>query len=80
MVSPDQIERQILLEREQIRLGIEKLRDNTKRLEDKEYSSASVYGIASIESLLPLVTEEIERTNSRIHQRQNGVLFKEIAQ
>ena len=59
MVSPDQIDQQIELERDQIRLGLKRLRENTKRLEDKEYSSASIYGIASIDSLLPLVTEEI---------------------
>ena len=77
--TPAQIDEQIQLERDQIRLGLDKLHENTRRLEDKQYSSATVYGIASIETLLPLVVAEIERTNDRIHSRSNGPLFAEIA-
>ena len=77
--TPVQISEQLQLERDQIRLGLDKLHENTRRLEDKQYSSATVYGVASIETLLPLVVAEIERTNDRIHSRSNGPLFAEIA-
>ena len=78
MATPAQIDEQVKLEREQIKLGLQKLSDNTRALEGKSYASASVYGIASIETLLPLVIKQIEETNERIHQRKNGTAFKEI--
>jgi len=55
MPTPAQIEEQVELEREQIRQGLKQLRDNTRKLEDKSYASASVYGVASIETLIPVV-------------------------
>ena len=66
------------LEREQIRQGLKQLHDNQRKLEDKEYASASVYGVASIEQLLPLVVERIQSTNDRIRERKTGRAFKEI--
>jgi len=48
-------------------------------MEEQSYASATVYGAASIDALLPKLVERIEETNHRIHQRQNGVAFKEIA-
>lgn len=79
MATPAQIEAQVNLEREQIRQGLKRLRDNTRKLEEKSYASATVYGVASIDALLPKLVERIEETNHRIHQRKNGVAFKEIA-
>lgn len=79
-MTPAQIDAQVELEREQIRQGLKRLRDNTKKLEEKSYASATVYGVASIDALLPKLVDHIENTNHRIHQRQNGVAFKEIAQ
>ena len=79
MPTPAQIKEQVEFERDAIAQGLKKLRDNTLRLEQKQYASATVYGVASIDSLLPLVVDEIKRTNSRIHQRKNGVAFAEIS-
>jgi len=79
-VTQEQIEEQIAFERDAIRQGLKRLRDNTLRLEQKDYASASIYGVASIDTLLPLVIAKIEETNSRIHERKNGAAFKEIKQ
>ena len=68
------------LEREQIRQGLKQLHDNNRKLEDKEYASASVYGVASIEQLLPLVVGRIQTTASRAKRGIVGVAFKEIKQ
>ena len=78
MPTPAQISEQVELEREQIRQGLKQLRDNTQKLEEKDYASASVYGVASIQTLIPLVTARILHTTDRLHTRQNGVAFREI--
>ena len=72
------IEEQLKLERDQISQGLKCLTDNTIKLENKSYASATVYGIASIDSLLPLVVKRIKDTNLRIHKGHTGVAFKEI--
>jgi len=78
--TPAQIEEQVNFERDAIRLGLERLRKNTKDLEEKTYASATVYGCSSISTLLPLVTKRIEDTNKRIREGKIGVAFKEIHQ
>ena len=78
MPTPAQIAEQVELERDQIRQGLEQLRNNTRKLEEKSYASATVYGISSIDTLLPLVVERIEHTAHRIKTRKNGRSFKEI--
>jgi DNA-directed RNA polymerase len=80
MPTPAQIEEQVQLERDQIRQGLKRLRDNTEALQHRSYASASVYGIASIDILLPILVKRLEDTNKRIHEGKNGVAFKEIAQ
>ena len=80
MATPDQIREQVQLERDAISQGIKKLRDNTEKLEQKEYASASVYGVASIDVLIPLLVERIKDTNLRIKKGCTGVAFKEIRQ
>ena len=60
MATPQQIDEQVKLERLQISQGIEQLRKNTKQLEQKTYASATVYGVTSIDTLLPLVIKKIE--------------------
>nr|BDD47631.1 hypothetical protein 1 [Moraxellaceae bacterium] len=80
MPTPAQIEEQVQLERDQIRQGLKRLRDNTRKLEDKSYASATVYGVASIDTLLPLVVERIEETNKRIREGKTGRAFAEIRQ
>ena len=80
MPTPAQIDEQIKLERQAIAQGLAKLRKNTRQLEERSYASASIYGIASIDTMLPNVIKEIERTSKRIKEGKNGVNFKEIAQ
>ena len=78
MPTPAQIDEQIQLERDAIAQGLKKLHKNTRDLESKDYASASVYGTASIDTLLPLVVARIEATTSRIKQGKNGAAFAEI--
>ncbi len=80
MPTPAQIDEQIALEREQIKQGLNQLRKNTKKLEEKEYASASTYGVVSIEQLLPAVVARIEQTYLRIRKGSAGVAFAEIIQ
>lgn len=81
MATPAQLDEQTELEREAVRCGIEKLRENTRKLEKKTYASASIYGKASIEELMPALVERINKTrSSAIREGKNGPLFKEIHQ
>ena len=79
MATPAQIEEQVRFERDAIRCGLDKLRKNTKDLEDKQYASATTYGAASMEMLLPLVVKRIEETvEYQVKRGKNGVSFKHI--
>ncbi len=78
MTTFEDIGAQIKLEREQIKRGLEKLHNNTNQLEDKSYASASVYGVASIGELVPLVVKRIDSTVLRIKKGKNGKDFKDI--
>ena len=78
MPTPAQIEEQVQLERDQIKQGLKKLHDNTRKLEEKDYASASVYGVASIDTLLPVLVKRIEETNDRLRRGQAGKNFAEI--
>ena len=80
MPTPSEIDKQIALERQQISQGLQQLHSNTAKLEDKDYASASVYGVASIEQLLPDVVSRIKTTTNRIKEGKLGVAFKEINQ
>jgi len=80
MTSLPLIEQQLKLERDQVSQGLKCLTDNTIKLENKSYASATVYGIASIDSLLPLLVKHIEDTHNRIHAGHTGVAFKDIHQ
>lgn len=80
MPTPAQIDEQINHERDAIAQGLKRLRENTKNLEDKQYASASIYGITTIDALLPLVVNRIKETNNRIHEGHTGVSFREIKQ
>ena len=61
--TPEQIDEQVKLERQAISQGLKRLTDQTIKLEDQNYASATIYGVASIDTLLPLVTAKIEETN-----------------
>jgi len=73
--TPAQIEEQVALEREQIRQGLQRLRDNTKKLQEQSYASATVYGVASIDALLPKLVEHIEKTSEYRLNRGTGHNF-----
>ena len=78
MPTPYEIDQQVQLEREQIAKGIKRLNDTTRKLEDKAYASATIYGVASIDELLPIVRDSIDETKKNLKSRKNGVAFKEI--
>ena len=78
--TQSQIHEQVELERDQIRQGLKRLKDNTIKLENQAYASATIYGIASIDTLLPLLVQRITDTTERIHSRHNGVAFRHIHQ
>ena len=81
MPTPFQIDQQVELEREAISQGLKRLRSNIKQLEEKTYASATIYGVSSIDVLMPLVIAEIEDTfKNRVERGHNGVAFKEIHQ
>ncbi len=78
MATPKQIEKQVQLERDQISLGIKRLHKTTKDLEDKSYASATIYGISSIDVLLPLVMKKIDDTTYDRLTRGTGHQFQLI--
>ena len=80
MPTPAQIDEQINHERDAIAHGLKRLKENTRRLEERDYASASIYGITTIDALLPVVVERIKETNNRIHEGCVGKSFKEIKQ
>ena len=53
MPTPHQIDEQIKHERAAIAQGLKRLKEKTKWLEEKDYASASVYGITTIDAFLP---------------------------
>tara|TARA_R100001530_G_scaffold564_3_gene946 strand:- start:115 stop:2451 length:2337 start_codon:yes stop_codon:yes gene_type:complete len=78
MATPKQIEKQVQLERDQISLGIKRLRKTTRDLEDKSYASATIYGISSIDVLLPIVMKKIDDTTYHRLTRGTGHQFQLI--
>lgn len=78
MTTPAQIDEQLALERMQISCGSERFLASTKKLEDRTYASATVYGCSFIGAILPKVIEQIQATLDRIHSRKNGVDFATI--
>ena len=80
MATPAEIEEQVKFEREAISQGLERLHKNTRDLEAKEYASASVYGNASIDTILPLLVKYIEDTTHSRLTRGTGHQFQLIKQ
>ena len=60
-----EIEQQETLERNQIRGGLEKLRKDTLNLEQRDYASATVYGSASIATLLPTLVKYLREKKKK---------------
>jgi len=77
MATPAQIEQQVQFERDAIASGLKKLRDQTRKLEQQAYASATVYGNASIDTMLPLVVAKIEET-ADYRLRRTGQSFATI--
>ena len=79
MATPSEIEEQVQFERDAIASGLKKLRDQTAKLEQQAYASATVYGNVSIDTMLPLVTARIEETSDdRLRRRQAGQYYAHI--
>ena len=78
MTNDPLIEEQFEFERSAIREGLKQLRDNTIKVEEKDYASASIYGVATINSMLPNVSNRIEERFNYIKKGKNGVACKEI--
>tara|TARA_B100001939_G_scaffold4594_1_gene4352 strand:- start:4320 stop:6656 length:2337 start_codon:yes stop_codon:yes gene_type:complete len=60
MPTTADLERQELFERKQIKGGLERFRSDTKKLLEKDYASATTFGSASIETLLPYLVKAID--------------------
>ena len=60
MPTKADLEKQERFERRQIKGGLERIQHNTKKLLEKDYASATVFGSASIETLLPYLIEFID--------------------
>jgi len=77
-LTTEQIDEQVKLEREAINQGFKRLQDQTLKLENQSYASATIYGISSIQTLLPRVIKRIDDTKLKIHKGTFGQTFKEI--
>lgn len=80
MATPSEINKQFQLEKEAISCGKEKLHDSLRKLEEKSYASASVYGVASIATALPPVIKEIEVSFAKLRKGQAGQYYQPVAQ
>jgi len=78
LITQAEIEKQIAFEREAIAHGLNKLHRTTRELEDKSYASASVYGVASIDALIPILVKYIEDTTHDRLTRGRGHQFQLI--
>ena len=78
MLTKSNLADQVQLERDQIRLGKEKLYGNTQKLEEQNYASASIYGATTLQVLIPKLSKRIEDTSNRLHEGKVGVKFKDL--
>ena len=72
MPTQEQLNEQYDLERRQIKGGLDKLRTDTRKLEQKEYGSATVYGRCSIDQILPTVIEGIDLKFEKAKRTASG--------
>jgi hypothetical protein len=80
MATPSEINKQFQLEKEAISCGKERLHDSLRKLEEKSYASASVYGTASIAAALPAVIKGIEASLSKLRKGNAGQYYKPVAE
>ena len=69
------LERQVNFERKQIKGGLERFQNNTKKLLDKDYASATVFGSSSIETLLPYLVQYID---AKKEERQSILVGRQL--
>ena len=79
METHTNLHRQFLLEQEAISCGRQRLHDSMKKLEEKSYASASVYGVSSIKEALPYLITKVEDTKFKLKTGQAGKFYKDIA-
>jgi len=79
METHTNLHRQFLLEQEAISCGRQRLHDSMKKLEEKSYASASVYGVSSIREALPYLITKVEETKFKLKTGQAGKFYKDIA-
>ncbi len=72
MLTQEQINEQEALERRQISGGLDKLKRDTRKLEEKAYASATNYGRCSIDTLLPFVIERIDEKFEKAQRTATG--------
>jgi len=75
MPTPAQIDEQVRFEREAVKCGIDKLYKNTQQLQEREYASATIFGVASIREAQAKVAEAILATFARVNEGKNGQHF-----
>ena len=75
MPTTADLEMQERFERKQIKGGLERFRSDTKKLIDKDYASATVFGSSSIETLLPYLVKYIEQKKE---ERKNTPIGRHI--
>ena len=64
MATPAQIERQIQLETAQMEEGIAQLHTNTRKAQDKQYASSTVYAQKMLKEAIPVVAAAIKSIRS----------------
>ena len=62
----------------QISVGVKALRDITTKAENRAYASSTIYGVSSIQELLPKAEEAIEKKYKAVHCGRNGEAFADI--
>ena len=77
-VCPTLIDRQAEQERLQIHIGKDNLKKATIKAENRAYASSTIYGVTSIQELIPHVEAAITNIKTRIHKGKNGAAFREI--
>ena len=78
MPTPAQIDEQIQHERDAIKCGIDKLYKDTRKLVEREYASATIYGVSSIAAAQDIVANRILETFANLQQRKNGQYYADI--
>lgn len=79
MATPQQIERQIKLETQQVQEGIAKLHSDIRKAEEQEYASSTVYARKLLKEAIPAVAAEIERMRTTRLLRGTGQALAPLA-